>query len=228
MMCSKMSVYELHQNRNKALVKAAGNGNLAVVRDLVDQGADIHVEDDLALCHSAIGGHLLVVQYLVEHGANVHADDGMIFIYCVHHGHLPVVRYLVEQGADVHVDGDEALHQSVGIGRLPLLQYLISVGNFVADAHWTLHNYPLHPEIEVALVSADAAYFLILQQPSRQRRIAEDILDTMRVVDCIPHRALHFDFNTYLFKFMYPERTVRALQKYRRAYDSLSRDLDAR
>jgi Ankyrin repeat. len=45
---------------------------LVVVKHLVENGADIHEEDDYALYWASAYGHLEVVKYLVENGGNNH------------------------------------------------------------------------------------------------------------------------------------------------------------
>ena len=50
-------------------------GYLNIVKYLVDNGADIHADNDCALRWAARKGNLEVVQYLVGNGANIHADN---------------------------------------------------------------------------------------------------------------------------------------------------------
>jgi ankyrin repeat protein len=74
-----------------------------MVRYLVNQGADIHANDDKALRCSARYGHLEVVRYLVGQGANIHANDDEALLCSARNGRLEVVRYLVGQGADINI-----------------------------------------------------------------------------------------------------------------------------
>ncbi len=55
---------------NNTLVKAAEDGNLKVVKYMIDNGADIHYNNDQALVYSNENGHYDVVRYLLEKGAN--------------------------------------------------------------------------------------------------------------------------------------------------------------
>ena len=48
-------------------------GRVNIVKYLVDNGANIHADDDCALREAAVNGYLEVVKYLVEKGANIHA-----------------------------------------------------------------------------------------------------------------------------------------------------------
>lgn len=56
-----------------SLIDAAREGNLPEVQRLVNEGADIHAQDDRALIAAAWNGHLSVVEFLVDHEAGIHA-----------------------------------------------------------------------------------------------------------------------------------------------------------
>jgi len=49
---------------------AARNGHRELVKYLLEQGADLHAENDEALQLAAVNGHLEVVKYLLEQGAD--------------------------------------------------------------------------------------------------------------------------------------------------------------
>ena len=100
---------------NKKILRlAAKNGHLDVIKYLVDgvnkgrashvflveQGADLHTENEEALRSAANNGHLDVVKYLVEQGADLHDEDEEALRLAAINGHLDVVKYLIEQGAN--------------------------------------------------------------------------------------------------------------------------------
>ena len=62
-------------NLSEDLFEAASDGDLDIVKRLVESGADIHSKDDQALSIAAMFGHLEVVKYLVEVGADIHSED---------------------------------------------------------------------------------------------------------------------------------------------------------
>jgi ankyrin repeat protein len=82
------------------LTEAAKDGHLETVQYLIENGADIHADNDYALQWAAGNGHLDVVRYLVENGADIHADNDLALRYTAGNGHLDVVRFLVENEAD--------------------------------------------------------------------------------------------------------------------------------
>lgn len=63
------------------LIQACENGNLELIKQLVQEGADLHTNDDYALGVAALNGHLAIVKFLVQHGANVHAGCDLALRY---------------------------------------------------------------------------------------------------------------------------------------------------
>lgn len=84
--------------------------NLDIIKELVEEGANIHVCDDYTLRWAAKNGHLEVVKYLIEKGADI--DDA--FQLAAKSGYLEVVKYLAEKGADIHAGNNYALRWSEG------------------------------------------------------------------------------------------------------------------
>ena len=113
-----------------ALIASSENGNLEIVKVLIQSGADIHAQDDKALSLSSLSGHLEIVKYLIENGADIHRSAAL-FMSSIR-GHLEVVKYLIQNGADIHAYNDEALVISSKNGHLEIVKYLIENG---ADIH---------------------------------------------------------------------------------------------
>ena len=66
----------------KLLAPAARNGDLEKVKKLVENGANIHFNNDYALRMAAGGGHTEIVSYLCDHGANITACVGNAQFAC--------------------------------------------------------------------------------------------------------------------------------------------------
>lgn len=108
---NKSGVYPLHW--------AAWNGNMEMVRKLVEKQAYIDVmdgyRDETPLSWAAKKGHLEVVKYLVEKGAAVNNSDRYKetpLMDAARYGHDEMVRFLLYNNAkinDVTVDGISAL-----------------------------------------------------------------------------------------------------------------------
>ena len=114
-------------NKNRALIYASINAHLLVVQYLVENGADITVEDNGALIYASENGHLPVVKYLVEHGANITAQNNYALRWASKNGHLSVVKYLTEHGADIHAKNNDALIIATQYGHSAVAAYLTSL-----------------------------------------------------------------------------------------------------
>ena len=91
-----------------ALMCAALDGRTAVVKALLDKGADVNARDKegrTALMFAVINLHRDAVRVLVERGANVNAradDGGTALIFAASGGDAEIMRALLNQGADVN------------------------------------------------------------------------------------------------------------------------------
>ena len=113
---------------NQQLIDAATNGQLDLIKNLIEQGVDLHVESEAALRSAANYGHLDVVKYLVDRGADIHVKNEYPLRWAANNGRLGVVKYLVEQGADIHVDDEEALRWAAINVQLEVVKYLVEQG----------------------------------------------------------------------------------------------------
>ena len=89
----------------------------------IEEGINIHADDDWALRYAAINGYLEVVIYLIDKGANIHADDDWALISAAFNGYLEVVRYLIDNGANIHARNDYAFKY----GTAEVITYLNSL-----------------------------------------------------------------------------------------------------
>jgi ankyrin repeat protein len=117
-----------------ALHRAAGSGHEAVVRLLLEKGADVKARDSYgrtALHWAASSGHEAVVRLLLEKGADVKArdsDGGTALHRAASRGQEAVVRLLLEKGADVKArdsDRGTALHWAASSGQEAVVRLLL-------------------------------------------------------------------------------------------------------
>jgi len=107
-----------------AMIRAAADGNLAIVDELIRLGADVNKSsrgDGNPLIAAAKAGHLDIVKRLVAAGAAIDAvvpGDETALINAARGGHLDVVTYLVERGANVN----QGVFADYGRWRSPLNQ----------------------------------------------------------------------------------------------------------
>jgi ankyrin repeat protein len=85
--------------RNHSLCVAAADGLLALMRLLLDSGADPNARGGLPLVLGVDGGHLEAVRLLLEHGASPDALHGEAMRLAVFYGRQDIVQLLQQHGA---------------------------------------------------------------------------------------------------------------------------------
>ncbi len=120
-----------------AFMKAAGKGQLDVVKLLLDRGADVNARDSRGytpLLSASEMGHLDIVKQLLEGGADVNARDSHGYtplLLASQMGYLDVVKHLLEKGADVNAKrhkGFTALMVASRVGYLDFVKLLLDKG----------------------------------------------------------------------------------------------------
>jgi len=117
---------------NNMLVYSSIDGGIDQVNWALENGADVHAEDDVSLREASERGHLEVVKVLLENGADVHAEEDLALQGASERGHLEVVKVLLENGADVHAYNDSAIRRALENGHLEVVKILLEAG---ADVH---------------------------------------------------------------------------------------------
>ena len=116
---------------NSALMKAAREGNLQIVSDLIDAGADIHlknVDGNTALWLACFSEDLNVVKLLISKGIEIdtiNVNGVTSLMYAASSGKEEMVTLLIDAGADVRIenpDGFTALDLAVTPKILKLLR----------------------------------------------------------------------------------------------------------
>ena len=111
-------------NKND-LFEAVYNGSLQKVKDAVNQGVDIHANEDWALCCAASDGYIDILQYLIGRGGNIHTRDEWPLRWAAGMGHLNIVKYLVAQGADASILNYESQRIAEERGYQDIVDFLI-------------------------------------------------------------------------------------------------------
>lgn len=94
---------------NTALMKAAREGNIDIVTDLLDSGADIHmtnVDGNTALWLSCFGGNTEIIKLLIAKGIEIdtlNVNGVTPLMYASSSGRDEIVSMLVDAGADVRI-----------------------------------------------------------------------------------------------------------------------------
>ena len=108
----------LTRSFDDALLKAAKNRNINLLRKLIADGADVNYQNfngETTLHIAASIGNIQMVQYLISQGANMNARTGTQWMP-IHHamrfGHANVANYLISRNASLRqktIDGFTAL-----------------------------------------------------------------------------------------------------------------------
>lgn len=124
------------------LQRAAANGELEEVENLVAKGAEVNLSTGnfgTPLSQAAMYGQTHVAKWLLDHGANVdvrtHDSRSTPLYDAALHGHLEIIRLLLTRGADPNVqnkDGFTPLHAAAERGHLMVVKELLAHG---ADVH---------------------------------------------------------------------------------------------
>jgi ankyrin repeat protein/GR25 family glycosyltransferase involved in LPS biosynthesis len=93
------------QGNITSLLIAVSKGNLELVENLVERGANVNISSPLFT--SARNGHSEITKFLIDNGANIEAlsnnNDNPIFA-AVHNGHYQDVKYLLDAGSSIQSD----------------------------------------------------------------------------------------------------------------------------
>ncbi|KAJ3033009.1 Ankyrin repeat and SOCS box protein 3 [Rhizophlyctis rosea] len=113
-----------------ALWEASSSGHLPLVLYLLEEGADVHFEDDDCLRAAAEDGHAEVAKVLLDAGAVVKAneEDESALSEAAKIGRDDIVRLLLGAGADVNVGEGNALYQAAAYGELEVVCTLLENG----------------------------------------------------------------------------------------------------
>lgn len=136
---------------------AAMFGDAAVIKNLLDRGADINIRWDrdsaTPLHFAAIRGDPSIVSLLVENGADIDAkdDESMTVVHAAVFSKQPqVLKQLIELGANLTVDsswGSTPLHLAAQRGYTHIIDILLDNGVDI-NAKNLLGKTPLHIAID--------------------------------------------------------------------------------
>lgn len=101
-------------------------GDYSRIKELIEQGANIHKWNDGPIRWASRSGDSDMVKYLVDKGANIHCVGDLPLRWAAQYGHLDVVKYLVERGANVRAVNDDALRLCLEKGYVSTFTYLAS------------------------------------------------------------------------------------------------------
>jgi ankyrin repeat protein len=99
----------MNDEKVKALIEAAGDGNVHEMSLLIDRGANVNgvaLDGWTPLTQAAAAGQLDAVRVLLAHGADINRAGNTVtpLHYAIFKGNLEVARFLVQNGARLKLD----------------------------------------------------------------------------------------------------------------------------
>jgi ankyrin repeat protein len=107
---------------NEHLIKYYDNYEL--IKLLLENGANVHVNNDNSLIYASNYGYVRIVKLLLEYGANVHVYNDCPLRLASRFGYDKVVKLLLEYGADIHANNNEALRRASERGHNKVIELL--------------------------------------------------------------------------------------------------------
>jgi ankyrin repeat protein len=137
---------------NEAFIKAAENGDIPLMKDLLAQGANINYADTdgnyTALCVAAASGNVGLVQFLLGKGAKVEGSEiypNQPIYFAITENHPIIVDILINAGVDTNYSwagkhGGTLLTNAAQFGYLEIVKILIRHGaniNYTGNGDYT-------------------------------------------------------------------------------------------
>jgi len=143
-------INKINKDGRTPLFIACQEGHIAIVKYLVDHGANLNREDYdgwTPLYFACKKEYIIIVKYLVDHGANINKEnskDGNPLSIACQVGNMTIVKYLVEHGANINRetnDGKTPLYFAFQRGQKDIIEYLVNRGahinkKFILDQNW--------------------------------------------------------------------------------------------
>lgn len=84
---------------------------LQTLKFLIQQGANIHTDNEYPLKHAVFCNNLESVKILVENGANIYVDDNYAILMAAELEYWPIIEYFISLGIDVTIKNNFILKQ---------------------------------------------------------------------------------------------------------------------
>ncbi|PVZ97362.1 hypothetical protein BB558_006656 [Smittium angustum] len=123
---------DINAANQECLIIACEKGQIDILKYLIEKGADVHAASKGCLNSVIENGQIDILKYLIEKGADVHAVDDYYLGIACAKDHLSLVEYLFKNGANIRTDNDYALRWASSKGHINFVKYLIENG---ADVH---------------------------------------------------------------------------------------------
>jgi ankyrin repeat protein len=122
--CVKIIIH-LNQNKDILNLNLYYSDDLDIIKLLVENGADIHKNDDYILHFVVIQNQSYeIIEFLVKNGANVNASHGEIILDACNNGRADIIKLFLDNGFTYNLD--EVLKRSCYYGYYDIVELLIN------------------------------------------------------------------------------------------------------
>lgn len=115
---------DIHIDNNCALKWAAGNGYYKIVKLLLEYGADINAQNNCAIKLASENGHSSVVELLIGISNNPFVNSEAL-VLAAKNGHSDVVKIFIDNGTNLSFNYFEALQLACNYGRKNVVKILL-------------------------------------------------------------------------------------------------------
>ena len=131
------------ENMDEKMLAAALSGDLAIVEELVSQGANINYTDswgNFAMFSAAWEGNTKALDLFYDLGANITFHNANLLCNAAYNGKIDSVKWLLDKGEDANFSftdtGENALHYTISktsemADRAEIVKVLIAAGTDV-------------------------------------------------------------------------------------------------
>lgn len=134
------------------LEKACANKQFAVIKYLLEQGAD----PIFALEKTSLYNDLDTLKYLNEIGVDIHTKDEKILRIACMFDQIEIVKFLVEHGANFHIYDEAPLRLAVIASNFELVKYFVKLGADVNALDYSMLQSVKCPKIREYLLENGA------------------------------------------------------------------------
>ena len=115
---------------NLKMMQAVIAYDLDKIKELVDQGVDIHCENDfvfeISLSHNKPEITIYVISLVHSLCLEYYVNEALVEY--AHSGNIQFVKKMIKMGGDIHYKQNEAVNWACGFGQLEMVKYLVSLG----------------------------------------------------------------------------------------------------
>ena len=119
---------DIHFNNEQPLRDAVLYGRTEVVKILLKYGADVNACNGEPLRTAACYGQTEIAKILLKYGADPNVCDGLPLRYAAYHGETEIAKILLKKGADINACNGEPLRNAARKGHTEIVKILLKYG----------------------------------------------------------------------------------------------------